>query len=484
MTYRKVRQLPGTTHEPHQGQLSDSRLCRAGSTFRVSPPGLTRSLGGGEEGDRHSTMGGSSKHNKDKRKQAKPTGGTTLGELFVLALGESRYFPEKGFRPACEARNDFSPSKIVLRENLTTNDPRQTIKNLGEAQHVLEEAAQKGELALLEELVPLLQPADLNWHNPENGGKTALHWAAKRGCLRSVKLLVAAGAEMNDTDDRGQNAVHLATGEGQGAIVQWLAEQGTELNAQTDAGGTALHYAALGDGNRPWLGDEGTLDAARALVAAGALLDLRDETGASPLCTAACGGCQALVRILVDAGAPFKTQTRADHNTTCLQEMALYGTLAISCGVPLSRFLAMARMLIGELGMDPHARLQPPTYACNQLFNDVGSTGSAYELTNAKHGDARQSNPGQLELRALIDELRPSAQTSERAQQAGEPADHTAAAGTCAACGSSSSGASNANFKKCARCLAVRYCSKNCQLTHWPVHKVSCMAPVAAPCDH
>jgi hypothetical protein len=46
--------------------------------------------------------------------------------------------------------------------------------------------------------------------------------------------------------------------------------------------------------------------------------------------------------------------------------------------------------------------------------------------------------------------------------------------GACAACGANSS--AGAAFKKCARCKAVRYCSKDCQRTHWPVHKASCAA--------
>jgi uncharacterized protein YjhX (UPF0386 family) len=46
----------------------------------------------------------------------------------------------------------------------------------------------------------------------------------------------------------------------------------------------------------------------------------------------------------------------------------------------------------------------------------------------------------------------------------------------CAACGSGSgSGSGDAAFKTCARCKAVKYCSKLCQRTHWPVHKASCV---------
>jgi hypothetical protein len=29
--------------------------------------------------------------------------------------------------------------------------------------------------------------------------------------------------------------------------------------------------------------------------------------------------------------------------------------------------------------------------------------------------------------------------------------------------------------KKCGRCMAIRYCSKSCQVQHWPVHKTSCV---------
>ena len=50
--------------------------------------------------------------------------------------------------------------------------------------------------------------------------------------------------------------------------------------------------------------------------------------------------------------------------------------------------------------------------------------------------------------------------------------------GACAACGGGGS-ASGAVFMKCARCKAVRYCSKDCQRTHWRLHKASCAAETA-----
>jgi hypothetical protein len=56
-----------------------------------------------------------------------------------------------------------------------------------------------------------------------------------------------------------------------------------------------------------------------------------------------------------------------------------------------------------ELGVDPHAKMEPPTYPLSQLGQDEGSAMSAFELTTSKMKGVHP--PGQLEIAALISEL-------------------------------------------------------------------------------
>ncbi len=44
---------------------------------------------------------------------------------------------------------------------------------------------------------------------------------------------------------------------------------------------------------------------------------------------------------------------------------------------------------------------------------------------------------------------------------------------TCANCGAVSDGTQN--FSKCSACKTVHYCSKECHLKHWPIHKPDCL---------
>ena len=95
------------------------------------------------------------------------------------------------------------------------------------------------------------------WVN--QGGNTALVFAARSGNLRSVELLVEAGAEVNQTSAFGTSPTITAVHAGDARVVEYLLEQGADPNS-ADAGFTALHAAIL----------RGNEAAARVLLAHGA----------------------------------------------------------------------------------------------------------------------------------------------------------------------------------------------------------------------
>lgn len=76
-----------------------------------------------------------------------------------------------------------------------------------------------------------------------HGGDTALMFAARSGDFESVKLLVAAGADVNDADAWGVSATIMAAHAGFDDIVDFFLEKGANPNA--GAGFTALHIAVM-----------------------------------------------------------------------------------------------------------------------------------------------------------------------------------------------------------------------------------------------
>src|SRR5205814_789511 len=74
------------------------------------------------------------------------------------------------------------------------------------------------------------------------GGSTPLLFAARAGDAESVRLLLAAGADVNDMLPNGMSALVLAAHSGQSAAAMVLLEKGADPNA-AGIGYTALHAA-------------------------------------------------------------------------------------------------------------------------------------------------------------------------------------------------------------------------------------------------
>lgn len=129
---------------------------------------------------------------------------------------------------------------------------------------------------------------------------TALGLAAREGHAGIVRLLLEAGSDPRQTVGlmRG-TPLHEAAFFGHAEVIEELSRfpegakiPGPDLNAQGDYNGlTALHDAV-------W---HGHLEAARALVEAGARLDLMTHAGLTPRALAELYGYDEIVRLLVEA---------------------------------------------------------------------------------------------------------------------------------------------------------------------------------------
>ena len=69
--------------------------------------------------------------------------------------------------------------------------------------------------------------------------------AADDGELKTLVLLLNAGANIKCMDEDGYSALHLAAGEGHDDIVKILVDHGLDVNIQGNSDSTPLMKAAL-----------------------------------------------------------------------------------------------------------------------------------------------------------------------------------------------------------------------------------------------
>ncbi len=206
-------------------------------------------------------------------------------------------------------RNDDAASvEILLRAGANPNAANRY------AVTPLPLAATNGNASMVEALLKAGAKPDSSM----GAGETALMAAARAGSLESVRALLARGASVNATEQGlGQSAVMFAAIENHPAVVQALAEAGADVNAVSTTlvtpdlklpknfvsdgargsfpkgGMTPLHLAAR----------QGSLEAVRALVKAGAKIDQPQPEGITPLIMAVFNAHYDVAKELVELGA-------------------------------------------------------------------------------------------------------------------------------------------------------------------------------------
>ena len=182
-------------------------------------------------------------------------------------------------------------------------------------------AAREGDRATLASLLA----GKANVNTPEVDGTTALHWAVRSDNLDLVKALLKAGANANAANRYGVTPVVLAAGTGDAAVMRALLDAGADAKFTAAEGETALMIAAR----------TGRVEAVRLLLAHGADVNHVERWyGQTALMWAAADDHGDVVRALVDAGAALDVRSsvlappkrdladfRTDKNGAALQTL-------------------------------------------------------------------------------------------------------------------------------------------------------------------
>jgi ankyrin repeat protein len=275
-------------------------------------------------------------------------------------------------------------------------------------------AASNGHAAIVDALLKAGAKAD--GVGPE--GETPLMLAARSGSAAAVNLLLEAGASVHAKEQwHGQTALMWAAAENHPAVVAALVARGAEVNGRsnvlqppqreildfrTDKNGQALQTLLTTfprGGLTPLLfaARQGSLEATRALVDAGADLNLADPEGISPLVLAIRNGHYEVAALLVEKGANVNAVDRVGR--TALYMSVDMHTLDWIQNRPAPKSegaldsVALAKLLL-EKGANPNVQLSgnPPGWkgdaiAAQNTFGNVVGAGTTPFVRAAKNAD-------------------------------------------------------------------------------------------------
>ena len=127
----------------------------------------------------------------------------------------------------------------------------------------------------------------------DRSGYVALHWAALKGALPVVELLVPR-VDCNAKSQSGLTPLLQAAAEGHASAVRMLVAAGADANLASNEGWTPLHKAVA----------NGHPDVVQILLAAGASVLAKHVSGATPMSIALKSGREDILNILRGVDAP------------------------------------------------------------------------------------------------------------------------------------------------------------------------------------
>lgn len=165
-------------------------------------------------------------------------------------------------------------------------------------------AAKSGNGALVRSILDQGVRGEVDARDAE--GMAALNWAAYMDDLETVKLLIAAGADINTKNRGGGTPLHQACNFSDPALIDVLLKGGADPNAVRDEGDTPLLISA----------HVGNPEIAKLLLARGAKADTKEGWyGETPLMVAVEENQAEFAKVLVDHGAdPNAASTKFDFH--------------------------------------------------------------------------------------------------------------------------------------------------------------------------
>lgn len=123
-------------------------------------------------------------------------------------------------------------------------------------------------------MVQLLLDSKADVNAATDSRRTPLHYAAQKGHINIMKVLIRQGADVNATETKlRETPLHRAAASGSAQCVELLLEQKADLHALNQNRRTPLHKACIA----------GNVNTLSCLIMHGSALGLKDKNGKTAL---------------------------------------------------------------------------------------------------------------------------------------------------------------------------------------------------------